>query len=70
MAGEPDRSPFRLKAFNAMCYIKHMENPIEICPYCKCEVSHYEPDAVSYCQECEVVVEGSTMFIESNDQAS
>ena len=39
------------------------QNEYEACPHCHEEVSHRAPDAISVCNNCEVVVEGSTIMI-------
>jgi len=34
----------------------------EACPHCGMEVSHLCPDALSFCDNCDVMVEGSTII--------
>lgn len=37
------------------------EGDIECCPYCGQEVSHLPPDSLSYCNDCDQLVEGNTV---------
>lgn len=43
------------------------DNEYEACPFCDAEVSHLAPDGLSFCDDCEKIVEGSTIVRTNED---